>query len=64
MKFNITLKKVICFLLAVLMLLGTTACSKGKKKPLKSNDFRGFLVEMQIMIRFQKVSLLIAMVSF
>ena len=32
MKFNISLKKVVCFLLAVLMLLSATACKKDKKK--------------------------------
>lgn len=58
MKFNISLKKVICFLLAVLMLLSTAACSKGGKKVIKKvkkkvivvnpddgNDFNDNVVE-------------------
>ncbi|MBE6810657.1 MAG: hypothetical protein E7521_06335 [Ruminococcaceae bacterium] len=46
MKLNITLKKVICFLLAVLMLLGTVACKDtgGKKKIIKKKKKKVIIV--------------------
>ncbi len=46
MKLNITLKKVICFLLAVLMLLGTVACKDtgGKRKVIKKKKKKVIIV--------------------